>query len=139
MDRAYGLAVPPVQVVSPGLSSDSDIRHLEKTLALTQLAGRIRDAAKPADYELQLSDLKQDIQARGEGEDSLWERCTELGSAIEELQKSVTALSRKLDDTPTAGARTWHTCKGCGAKGLVAVSLECTSCHRQDRWGWHPR
>jgi hypothetical protein len=130
--------VTPVEVVSLGLSNDPDVRRLEKTLALTQLAGRIRAAAKPADFELQLSALREDVQAREQGEDSLWERCAELGSAIEELQKSVTALSRKLDATPTAGARIWHTCKGCGAKGLVAVNLECTSCRHQERWGWYP-
>jgi len=57
---------------------------------------------------------------------------------LREMEGRVTTVYRKLQGTPSYGVREDFTCESCGAHGLTAIPLRCTSCGKEGWWGWWP-
>ena len=55
------------------------------------------------------------------------------------LEDSLGEVMDSLEGNPLSNARREITCKGCGSKGFIAVSIKCTKCDREILWGWFPK
>ena len=54
------------------------------------------------------------------------------------MEARVDEIADAVSSTPLHGLRSRYECRECHAKGLVAVSIKCTSCGDNSYWGWWP-
>ena len=97
----------------------------QRTVELTAHLERLQQKqSETADYGAAILQLEEKLEA--------------TARHLREMDGRVTTVSRKLQDTPSYGVRGDFTCESCGAHGLTAVPLRCTSCGKEGWWGWWP-
>ena len=112
---------------------DSALETIRQTMAdLTQ-----RTAALAAHLQ-RLERRQNDTADFGAAILQLEEKLEAAARHLRDMDGRVTTVSRKLQDTPSYGVRGDFTCESCGAHGLTAVPLRCTSCGKEGWWGWWP-
>lgn len=118
----------------PGAASGEEtIEMIRQTLAdLTQRTAKL-------EVELQKLDQKRN-EAAGVGAAilQLEEKLEAATRHVREVDGRVMTISRKLQDTPSYGARSEFSCESCGSSGLVAMPVKCTYCGKEGWWGWWP-
>lgn len=69
----------------------------------------------------------------------------DAGDAVRQLEESLQAVNSKVDSIiedlqSTVGyrMRAKFVCDSCGSQGHVASRFTCTSCLKEDLWGWFP-
>ncbi len=103
--------------VDPNLEGDPEIMDLKKTLRKAQLQRQLAEIKAPIDLQARLKGLEEEMKA---------------------LSDALADLYGQLEDSPVSGLRQEFRC-ACGARGLVAAKVVCTSCLRESSYGWWPR
>ena len=118
--------------VHPALD-DSALETMRQTIAdVTQRTVEL------AAHLHQLEQKQNETADSGAAILQLEEKLEAAARHLREMDGRVTTVSRKLQDTPSYGVRGDFTCESCGAHGLAAIPLKCTSCGRERWWGWWP-
>ena len=107
----------------PAVEDDPEVVALKKALRMAQLERQLSEVKGPTDLDIRLSALD-------EGVDELYEWLNKTSGAHVKLKA-------RVDGSPLAGIRKRFHCS-CGAAGLVAATVVCTSCGLEQQQGWWP-
>ena len=103
--------------------------HLDPALETDPEIIKLRKAVRKAELDKQLLQIT--------GQPDLSSRIIFLESQIVDLANTVLSLEARLDASPLEGLRHQFECE-CGAKGLVAATIQCTACGDETSYGWFP-
>lgn len=127
--------IPDTAAASPPHHAldDSALETIRQTMAdLTQRTVEL------ADHLHRLEQKQNDAADFGAAILQLEEKLEAAARHLRDMEGRVTTVYRKLQDTPSYGVRSDFTCESCGAHGLTAIPLRCTSCGKEGWWGWWP-
>ena len=100
---------------------DPEIVDLRKALRKAELERQIAGLNEPSKLEERLEALENEVKL--------------LDDALSGTTEAYLSLESELDGSPLLGLRKNFKCS-CGAKGMVATKVECTSCGGEVSWGW---
>ena len=98
--------------------------ELKKALRKAELERQIEEIRGPSSTESRLLALE--------------EKAETLEAALADVIDDHHGLEQRVDGSPLSGLRERFECS-CGAEGIVAARVVCTSCGRETSHGWWPK
>jgi DNA mismatch repair ATPase MutL len=104
---------------------------------IDDILDRLRKIEETTDIDAVLERLR-DIQATASKTSLVKENFNVVESEIAKLSGRIEAITATLKDSIGYGIHRDFSCRSCGSKGHVAITIRCTHCGKEGWMGWWP-